>query len=377
MQLGTDSRFLHCGLFVGLKGNREVWPGGYIHRQQDGRPLYIIEREVNGRRHHRSTRTHSLKAAMKHLERFEADPASYRPQGVEEEDPVQLTADLVAEYQRWQINKGISERHARDVAKRLANWIEDLDGTDLRKVSLRDHIKPALAKRVTMRAHRISTIKSFYAWLREEKHLLTSANDPTLDLPVPQSVPEKRKRRKALDINHVQKVAGLLGPVHRDVLIVLAATGMHFTELERFASSPESEIDYRKRGTTIASLVMRHKNRDTVSVAVVDRDVLKAAERLRELGRIPTERPEGADYWMRPNEAIAFLCARHRPALTPFTLGQMRATVGTWLAEQGMTREQVAAFLHHKDPRTTARFYLDIEVPTVPVAPPKLVLVKS
>lgn len=311
---------------------------------------------------------------MRHLERFEADPANYTPEGVPQEEPLWLTAELVEEYRRWQLDKGVTEKHAREVSKRLKHWILDLNGLDLRKVSLRDHIKPALAIRRTMRAHRISTIKSFYAYLREERHLLTSANDPTLDMPVPQSIPEKRKRKKALDLAHVQRVARFLGPIHRDVVTVLAATGMHFTELQRFASSPLSEIDYRKRDTTIASLVMRHKNRDMVAVAVVDPEVLAAAERLRELGRIPTERPKGAKRWMRPNEAIAHVCKER--GLNAFRLGALRSTVGTFLAHNGMTKEQVAAFLHHKDPRTTERFYLDIEVPTVPVAPPALRLVK-
>ncbi|QDE68580.1 hypothetical protein BHS09_17190 [Myxococcus xanthus] len=54
--------------------SKQRWPGGYFHKQQDGQPLFIIDRRVRGQRFHVSTRCHNLRLAMKQLERFEADP---------------------------------------------------------------------------------------------------------------------------------------------------------------------------------------------------------------------------------------------------------------------------------------------------------------
>lgn len=364
---------------------RETWDGGYIHIRVDGKPLFFIEKRRGKEKFHLSTGCSRREEAQQHWLRFQADPWKYKAEmrsgRPDQYSPLYLTEELAQEFTVWQLKtKGVSRKHAKEVGERLAAWVEDLHGVDLRRSNLRDHITPALNSRKTMRGHRISTIKVFFSWLRKTKHLLISAEDPTLDLPVPKAIPEKRKRRKALTLEHVQTAMDHLGPVHRDMLTVIAATGIHFTELERFVGSPESEIDYRKRETTIAVLVLRHKNRDMVQVAITDPDVLSAAERLRKLGRVPRELPPGStrdDFACRKlpriNQAIAWVC--ERAGVPVFRLGQMRATVGTWLNERGMTKEQVAAFLHHKDPRTTARFYLDVEIPTVAVSPPKLRLV--
>jgi integrase len=347
---------------------RERWPGGYIHRQQNGQPLFVLEREVGGRRFHRSTRCHTLKAAMKQLERFEADPANYRPDGDSEEGdaPLFLTAELADAFWRWQIEtKGVTRKHANEVSSRLVHWIEDLGRVDLRKATLRDHIKPALDARKTMRSHRISTLKSFYAWLREEKHLLTHHQDPTLDLPVPQSKPEKRKRKKAVELERVLAVLEYLEGPYRDLMVLFGATGWHVTEVERFIRNPESEILHAKREGTIAVLVTRHKNREWTRTPVTDLDVLAAAERLRGRGKMPR----------RPNSALQEACDKAKVAR--FTFGVMRHTVGTWGVEEGASPERVSEFLAHKDKRTTENFYIDVGVPTNSVPLPKLRVVKG
>src|SRR5688572_17110863 len=111
---------------MGRKTTRRRWPGGYIHRQEDGRDLYVIELERGGkdgvrRRYHVSTRAHGLKAAMEHLERFEANPLAYDPAGVAPEAPLRLTDDLVAEFKRWQLAKPVTKKHADNVETRLAD----------------------------------------------------------------------------------------------------------------------------------------------------------------------------------------------------------------------------------------------------------------
>ncbi|QDE83189.1 hypothetical protein [Myxococcus xanthus] len=58
-----------------------------------------------------------------------------------------MTAELVGEYHEFQLAKGDTRKHANEMASRLADWIEDLGGKDLRQVTLRDHIKPALDRR--------------------------------------------------------------------------------------------------------------------------------------------------------------------------------------------------------------------------------------
>ncbi len=352
-------------------GSKERWPGGYVHRQKDGRSLFVIEREVSGRRFHVSTRAHSLRAAMKHLERFETDPVGYRPEGLEADEPLHLDEKLTEPFYDWMTNiRGTTKKHAHAVNNRLADWAEDLKGRDLRRLSLRDDIRPALDRRVTCRAHRISTLKAFFSWLRKERALLTSGQDATLDITVPQSVPEKHKRRKAVPFSFVQIAADRLDPEYRDLLTLMAATGWHFTELERFVRRPESQIVSALRGETLAVLVTLHKGGEMTRTPVVDRDVLAAAKRIRERGSIPK----------RPNLALRVACEEAKKAgeeIEVFTFGVLRHSVATWAIEGGALPAAVAEFLVHRDARTTRRFYADVSVPTTSVPLPKLRLVKK
>lgn len=339
---------------------KERWPGGYVHRQRDGEPLFIIERRVRGRRFHTSTRCRSLKAAMRQLERFEADPLGYRPEGTEPEAGLVLTAELLLAFHEWQLGKGNTRRHANEMVRHLADWTEDLGGRDIRKLSLRDDVKPALQRRRSSRAHRIIALKSFFAWLRKERHLLTSAQDCTLDLPVPQAQPAKHRRRKAVALETVRAAAGVLAPAYRDMLVLLCGTGWHVTELERFVRQPESEVVYARREGTLAVLTTLHKGGEMTRTPVADGEVLAAAERLRARGQLPR----------RPNQALKAAC--RAAGVAPFTFGVMRHTVATWATELGAAPPQVAEFLGHKDARTTRRFYTDVAVPTVLVPLPSL-----
>lgn len=350
------------GVPLNRKGGK--WPGGYRSLQDDRRELFVIEKTIRGQRFHVSTRCHTWTSAMKQLERFEANPADYRPEGESAEDSALVMTDtLVEEFFTWQVDvRGNTKKHAKEMAGRLADWIEDLGGRDLRKLSLRDHIKPALERRKTSRQHRIIALKSFFAWLRKERHLMRSGDDCTLDLSVPQAVPEKRKRRKVVEWERVAKAAEKLEGAYRDCLGLLLATGWHVTELQRFVRSPDSQIvrpsteTLNKDGKPVlAVLVTLHKIGEQTRTPLIHAEQLATAERLRARGTIPRYL----------NTAVKDACKA--AGVEPFTLGVMRHSVATWAIESGATPDQVAEFLNHRDRRTTLRFYADVAVPTVSV----------
>lgn len=339
----------------GKKAEKDRWDGGRIHWQKDGRPLFIIERQINGRRFHVSTRSHSETAAYEQLKRFEADPGGYDPSGgAGRGDPLPMTAELVAAYRTWMIDeKGNTRRHANQMANRLGEWMEDLGHADLKSLKLGEHLAPAIARRKTCRPARIIAIKGFFAWLRRERHLLTSAEDPTLDLPVPQADPEKYRRRKALARPRVRNaLLNLKGP-HKDCLLLLMSTGWHVTELERFIRSPDSEIVIRKkRSRVLATLVTKHKGGEPTRTPILYPEHLKAAQRLRKRGEVPR----------RLNKTVKAACRKAK--VEPFTLGVLRHSVATWAHEDGASIADIAEFLGHKDQRTTRRFYADVAEPT-------------
>lgn len=342
--------------------SRKKWLGGYVHTEKDGRPLFVIERQVRGRRFHVSTRCNTERGALQQLARFEADPFGYRPEGDVGEEPLLMTAELIAKFHAWSVDvRGNTEKHAVEMTNRLSQWAEVLDGVDLRKATLREHIVPPLDQWAG-RQHRIIALKSFYAWLRKERHLLTSAQDPTLDLPVPQAVPEKHKRRKAVEWERVQAAFRHLAPPYRDVLQLLVATGWHVTELERFVRASDSSITKpptrvvdRQGREVLAVLCTLHKTGKQTRTPLMERAHVEAAERLRARGEVPR----------RLNEALASACKA--ADVTEFTLGVMRHSVATWALELGATPKEAADHLGHESERTTLRFYADVAVPTSPV----------
>lgn len=323
------------------------WPGGYVRKG-----IYVIRRMVGGYPYDVSTRATSLRAAMKHLERFEADPAGYEPSNTGP-DPVFITKDLVREYLVWSRDeRGNTRDWLRKKKRFLAWWTDQLKGNDLRRVSLTTDIKPALAK-ATAPHHRTAALKAFYGWLRTEKHIITPAQDPTFGtLKVPQLPAEQLTRVKAVEKARYLKARSHLIGHYRDGLDVLAGTGWHVTELLSFARGGTLEASPRRRkGVSGILICPRGKNREPLRVAV-GADCLEAARRIREHGAFSRE-------WF--DRAVRSAC--EAAGVEPFTPGVMRHSVATWAIDAGADPESVAAFLNHKSARTTQKFYATFATP--------------
>jgi hypothetical protein len=338
----------------------EKWAGGYIRRGKKA-PTYIIDRWVGGVHFHVSTRCHSVRPALKQLERFEEDPIGYHPAGNPGRQELVMTAKLILEYRDWmEDEKGTTREWANETARYLNSWLLDLDGKDLRDVSMQHDLKPALQRRKTCRRHRIEAIKSFYSWLRKERGLLTHGEDPTLDLPVPQVVAEKLRRRKVVEREWVLKVLPHLPTVDRDVLVLQLGTAWHVSEVRRFAASGEIQL---LEGAPLAVISTRHKSREPASNALQYPEHLEAAQRLRALGRIPCP-------W---SLASHLKSACSKAGVPQFRNGVMRHSVLTWGREMGASIQQASEFAHHKSPTTTRQFYLDARVPVVSIPVLRLV----
>ncbi len=338
-------------------GKKRKWLGGYARLESDGRETFVIERRVAGKRYHVSTRCHREREALEHLRRFETNPADYSPQGAAGAivEAVRLTPELVTEFREWQVSKGVTERHAYYTGKYLMNWVRDLSELDLRKVSLRDHVDPALERRKSP-AKRIAALKVLYKWLRTKKRLLVSAEDPTLDLLVPQARPEKRLRRKAVDLAVVAAMLSGLPDRYRDVVLFAACTGWHRSEIERFIRDPRSELveltpEAILRDGCLAVAKTWHKGKVWTATPLRTQQQVDAAKRIRERGKFPR----------KFNEELARTAARLE--IPYFTLGVMRHSYASWQVKGGADAKRVAVALDHRDERTTANFYIDVDVP--------------
>lgn len=332
---------------------RKRWLGGYVRVAKRG-PVFIIERWARGARFHVSTGCSTERAALKELERFEADPAGYVPNGGT--DALRLTAEMALEYRVHQLAQGVTPEWANEVGRCLADWIDILGRHDLRRLSLHRDLKPALDRWRTRRGGRIKALKGLFRWLRQERGLVTHSQDATVDLRVPQSRPEKWRRRKIVPPEDVAAVLRHLPPETADVLHLLSATSWHLSEVRRFAEGGEIAQPVGAP-TVLAVLIVRQKSGELTKTPVGYVEHLEAARRIRSSGQV----------------ASRVTLARHmriacRAAGVPwFGLGQMRHTVLTWAVEDGASLKDAAEFAHHRSEATTRRWYVDLNVPRAPL----------
>lgn len=335
--------------------------GGLIRRDRRGRPVYVIRQQVNGKRYVRSTRAHTERAAFAHLKRFQADPEGYDPRGDVRPESIFLDATLARDFLTWSRDvQGNTPKWVHDQKMYLAWWEERLKGIDLRQGPrdniLRDRIHPALAG-AAARPQRIAVLKKLYAWMREETHTISPTEDPTYGgaLKVPPSRPAQWTRSKVIPPEHVQLAQEHLTGIWGACLTILAGTGWHVSELERFARSGAIEPLPRasKADGSVAVLVCPlTKGGETLRTRVSD-DVRDAAERVRKHGSF--DRSKLA-------KAVKAACAVvKRPdggvGIPPIKIGSFRHSVATWAIDNGADPASVSAFLGHRSPRTTRKFY--------------------
>jgi integrase len=362
--------------------DRSSWEerGGRVRFDAKGRPVYVIRKQMNGRRFEVSTRKHTLAAALAEWERFEKDPDGYAPGGGTA--PLHLDNDLAREFLAFSKNE--RRNTVQWVSKQkatLAWWMERLAGVNLRRASLRDHILTKL-EGAPGRRHKIVVIKALFSWLRKVRHLITSGEDCTLDLTVPQMPPEQLRRSKVVPREHVflviegvdAKGDRVLDEPWRDALLLQAGTGWHTTEVVRFAATGTIETLPRNvLATPSCSGVLvcpMHKSGEPIRTRVSP-PVLEAAKRLRAHGPISREwydrAVRAACAAVKRPEAETCPCGeRHdgQIGVPVFTPGRLRHSVATWAINAGADPASVAAFLGHKSSRTTRKFYATHASPT-------------
>ena len=325
-----------------------TWDGGYIRTNSKGRPTYYIFRRIGGRLYEISTRCTTSGAAEKQLKLFEGDPAGYRP-GAAGEGAVLLTPDLIEQFLKWsKYAKRNSATWVRDQQTALRWWIDRLGRIDLRRLEAPEVVR-YLDEAETGRKQKIATLKTFFSWLRRERQALT--NDPTATLSVPQSRPEQWTVEKVIPAADYRKVRAKLDAPWRDAIDVLAGTGWHVSELLRFAATGRVDAHPMREGARVLACPQTKGGeplRTEVSAAVAD-----AGQRLLSHGAI--------DYFDFRDALIE--ASKAAKLKEPIKAGRFRHSVATWAINSGADPAAVAAFLGHKSPATTRKFYATHAVP--------------
>lgn len=337
------------------------WPG-YI---RDG--VWIIEKRVDGKKFHVSTRATSSTAAHKQLERFQADPNTFSAQGTRTAEALVLDDALIDEFHAWHKPHVTSGEWADDVYRTLQRWANHLSGSDLRTLSLIDDLKTFLVG-ATSKPLKVASLKVLFKWLRTEKGLITRAQDVTLDFITPPFKPRQDTgESKAVEFDRLAKVVSgtrlkngvevpLLAPHVRDVLELLAVTGWHISEVRRFAKSEIGRVRHRDAADTsevLATIGTRHKvGGKWHFTALLFQAHVDAAERIRERGKVVDRTI------LRRHLKRACLQA----GVKAFNMGDMRASVLTWLRLAGVPPETAMAYVGHTSIETQNRFYVNAEV---------------
>jgi integrase len=345
----------------------EGWQFGRIYESGTGKRkrTYFIRVRRAGRLYEISTGKNTERAAMKEWERFDLDPEGYAESRFQPRGPafVQLDDDVAKAYVFFCLKpeaeggKGNSRRWVYEKKRCVAWWMEQLLGRDLRRVTadvLTAALEPpdanGLPTRVPGYPQKIEVIKDVFAFLRTRLKVISRQQDPTLDLLVPQARPgTRRKKVKSFTRDVHEKLLKHVLPPYSWALTVLAGTGWHVTEVGRFVR--DGAIDpmppHMQAGDAAGVLVCpMHKSGDEHRTAVTS-EVLAAAKKLREHGGLSES---------RFYKAVRAGCraARIDPVVDP---GQYRHAVATWAIEAGAAVAAVSAFLGHRSPATTKRFY--------------------
>lgn len=343
-----------------IKGEAGRWPGGQIWRKADGSVEYVIRRQVAGERKSYWTGASTPRAAMKHLDRYEANPSEYTPEG-DTSERVVLTKELVRAFLTYsEHDKGNTKAWVGQQKKYMAWWARFLAGKDLRRLNLGRDIIPALDT-APERRHRSEVLKAFMSWLRKERHLVSRSEDATLDLAVRARRPEQWVRPKSIPRASYLRVLAVLAPHHRDALVLLDETGWHVSELARFARGGTVQ-DAPPGRTEAAILETRHKSGEPHRTAVAA-DAAAAARRTRERAGFSVS---------KLYEAIQAACVKLKaedPSFESFTPGRFRHTFSTRAVEAGVAPAAVSAYLGHKSPSTMHRFYATHAAPPRPTTP--------
>ncbi len=332
-----------------IPGPRGKWEGGRIWEDSSGVCTYVIRRMIAGREYEVSTRCTRIRAALAQLDRFEAEPATYSPEGAPAREPLLVTTELTKaflEYSRDE--KGNSRGWLLQQKAYLAWWADALAGKDIRRLDLGRDVVPALDGAPETR-HRKEVLKAFCSWLRKERHLLSRSEDATLDLAVRARRPEQWTRPKAIPRASYLRVLAALAPHHRDSLILLDETGWHVSELARFVRG--GTVQPAPPGRTEAGIIeTRHKSGEPHRTAIGP-EAKAAAERLRERGGFSVS---------KFYEAIKAVCEKlvaDKQIPEAVTPGRFRHTFATRAIDEGVAPEAVSAYLGHKSPATMRRFY--------------------
>lgn len=394
-----------------------TWEGGRVYKGVDGGYRFIIRRRAGTGGQRSITLDVDVpkgwrpgdktpRAALIEVAGFEEDPLGFQPklkrQEAREAAKVVLTVELIAGFVAYLRSNYRTHGYLVTAERHMSEILAELPDQDLAKLDAQT-LQGVMARWDTAVKIRPAVFKSFCTWLVTTGQLDANA-DPGRHLTV-ESNKGSGDEMKGYALETVQKIyRACPDQAVRDVVCIMAKTGLHFAEVERLAKGKElaptsrsslKEEPKQKRakgakshlveptaelqewtdcGEVKAVIKFLHKTRRVVRHSI-DGQALAAVRRLQAAGKAP---------WIPYVHKILGRVHKENKTLPAINPGSLRHSFATWLSErgeqfnphsdsgQGLPEAVVAQALHHANVRTTRQNYLKVQVPVLFKTPLKL-----
>lgn len=348
------------------------WSGGRSY--VDGRrTVFVLEKMRQGHRFTFKLEARDLEEAERELAAFERDPFNYRTLPVISGKRLAMDATSIQAVLDWQAAEKQSIDHRYATRLYLRQWAVALQGRDLNEVGMVE-CERLLSQWPTAKKMRIVALKTFCTFYATRGLL---QNNPAARLEVPKSVAAKHKAPRHYHREEVERAyLATKSQVQRDVMQLAIKTGMHLTEIERFAEGVGRLVRVEGQGEIAGVIWVLHKSGE-MHPNSLDAAAFAAAERIQARGSIP-DRPKRHEYAVRVAERLSRELARD---IRPVQYGALRHSFITWARSAGgrivrpkdfgVTLDEIKDAVGHRNARTTSG-YDGTEIPPMVVVPIKL-----
>jgi integrase len=355
------------------KGGRWFWKGR--------RQVFVIERMRGGKPYSLTVEAKNEPDAEAELIAFDTNPEAYAErvrsaaQPAPTAHPLYIAEDTIQTVLDAQKATKQSKDHVYATGLYLTQWGTKFVGRDLNTVTTAECGAHLEVWGPVARKLRITALKTFCTYYAHpERGRLDRTKNPAAGLRVPKSLAAKFTAPRHYTMEEVQTAyRAASSQVQRDIMRLALFTGMHTTEIERFAEGVGRIVDVDPEiGNGIVGVVwVLHKSGEEHPNSV-DAATLAAAQRIRDRGSIPNK--------IKRNEFCHRL-AKRIEARRPVLYGALRHSFITWARSKGgklikpkdfgLSLEEIAQVVGHKNSKTTAK-YDGTEVPPMIWTPVKL-----
>lgn len=345
------------------------WSGGRTYL--DGRrTVYVLEKMRGSIRYAVRLEARDEDEAERELAAFGRDPTSYKALPIQGNKALVLDTTAIQTVLDWQAAEGQAAEHRYATRLYLKQWAKALELRDLNTLGSAE-CERLLTAWKTARKMRIVALKTFCTYHVKRGLLVTN---PAAQLEIPKSLAAKHTAPRHYQRDEVERAYRATSTqVQRDVIQLACKTGLHLTEIERFAEGVGRLVKVEGQGEIAGVIWVLHKS-GSQHPNSLDVAAFAAAERIQARGRIP-DRPKRHDYVVRVATRLTRELARE---VRPVQYGALRHSFITWArskggrivrpVDYGVTLDEIRDVVGHKSTATT-RGYDGTEIPPMIVVP--------